>query len=68
VTPHVAQVIIKHLQQLEAAGMPTTDVEFAREFLTDAGSAEKDEAELLLDIGAAWNLVRDVAKRKGAKL
>jgi hypothetical protein len=68
VTPHVAQTIIDYLKQLEAAGANMADVEFAREFLTDAGSAEKDEAELLLDVGAAWNLVRGVAKRKGAKL
>lgn len=67
-TPHVAQTIIDHLKQLEAAGAEVNDVEFAREFLTDAGSAEKDEAELLLDIRAAWTFVRDVAKRKGVKL
>lgn len=56
------------MKQLEEAGSSEADVEFAREFLTEARSSEKDEEEVLRDVTAAWFFVRDVHKRKGAKL
>jgi hypothetical protein len=68
VTPNVSQAIEDYLQQLTAAGSSTADTEFAREFLTDAGSGEKTEDEQLLAVRAAWSFVRDVAKRKGGNL
>lgn len=66
--PRVAQSIEDYLQQLAAAGSNENEIEFARDFLTEAGSAKEAEAEQLLDVKAAWSFVRDVAKRKGAKL
>lgn len=65
--PRVGEVVSKYLLELEAAGASTADLTFAEEFLMPERSG-KSEDELIMDIRAAWVFVRDVAKRKGAKL
>lgn len=65
--PRATKVLDDYLRQLEAAGVSPADYDLAKDFMAPDPTG-KGEDELILDIKAAWAFVRDVAKRKGAKL
>lgn len=56
-----------HLDKLRAAGLPEADFEVAEAFLTGEPE-EKTDDQIIEHIKAAWPLMCDVARRKGAKL
>lgn len=74
--PKAYELIFTYVEKLEGAGFDPTEVDEAEKFLFDAAynkinarePGEKNEDDIVLDIKAAWQFVRDVATRGGKKL
>jgi hypothetical protein len=66
----------RYTQKLERAGLKPEEIEEAERFLVDGAynkinarePGEKSEDDLILDIKAAWQFVREVVNRNGARV
>lgn len=74
--PKAYELVYSYTKKLEAAGLDVAEIEEAERFLIDGAynklnardPGQKSEEDLILDINAAWQFVRDVVRRSGKKL
>jgi hypothetical protein len=74
--PRAYEVVYSYTQKLERAGLKPEEIEEAERFLVDGAynkinarePGEKSEDDLILDIKAAWQFVREVVNRNGARV
>lgn len=74
--PRAYEVVYSYTQKLERAGLKPEEVEEAERFLVDGAynkinarePGDKTEDDLILDIKAAWQFVREVVNRNGVRV
>jgi transcriptional regulator with XRE-family HTH domain len=74
--PKAYERVWGYVQQLARAGLQGTELEEAEQFLMHGAfnkinsrdPGEKSDEDYILDIDAAWEFVRDIARRSGIKL
>lgn len=74
--PRAYEVVYEYTQKLERAGLKPDEIEEAERFLVDGAynkinarePGEKSEDDLILDIRAAWQFVREIVNRNGARV
>jgi transcriptional regulator with XRE-family HTH domain len=74
--PRAYTLVYEYLQRLENAGLKSEELDEAERFLVDGAynkinarePGDKTEDDLILDIKAAWQFVREVVNRNGARV